>query len=105
MTTATLGQRLVLSGAALDEYRRKLDGMLQGLGSLGASTTWGAPEFQKFSDLLGQFDELKKAAPPEDGVVRNLRDRLGREFRIYKLLADNVRRQREAQRDETSEIT
>jgi len=103
MTTATLGQRLVLSGAALDEYRRKLDGILQELGSLGASTAWGRSELQKFSDLLGQFDELKKAAPPEEGVARNLWDRLDREFQVYKLLADNVRRQREAQRDQSPE--
>jgi hypothetical protein len=106
MTTAKLGQRLVLNGAALDEYRRKLDGLLQELGSLGASKrVWGPPELQKFSELLEQFEELKKTAPPEDGVARNLWSELDREFRLYKPLADNARRQREARRNQSAEAT
>lgn len=104
MTTAKLGQRWVLSGAALDEYRRKLNGMLQELGSLGASTgNWGRLELQKFSELLEQFEDLKKAAPPEDRMARNLWSQIDREFQLYKPLADNIRRQREAQRDQSSE--
>ena len=104
MTTVKLGERLVLSGAALDEYRSKLDGMLQELGALGTSKgTWSEPELQRFSELLERFEKLKKAAPPEDGVAQNLWHQLDREFRLYKPLADNMRQQREAQQDQSSE--
>jgi hypothetical protein len=107
-TTAKLGQRLVLNGTALDEFRQKLGGMLQELGSLGASRgVWNQAELQKFSELFDQFEELKKTVPPEDSVVQNLWAQLEREFRIYKPFADNIRRQREAteaQRGQSNEL-
>ncbi|PWT89457.1 MAG: hypothetical protein C5B56_07070, partial [Proteobacteria bacterium] len=37
MTTAKLGQQLVLSGDALEKFRQRLGGMLQDLGSLDHS--------------------------------------------------------------------
>lgn len=99
MTTLKLGQRLVLSGTALDAYRQKLSGMQQELGSLAAlKGSWGQAELQRFSELFEQFQELKKAIPPEDSAVQNLWSQLEREFRIYKALADSMVRQREAQR-------
>jgi hypothetical protein len=98
-TAVKLGQRLVLSGMALDAYRQKLDGMLQELRSLGASKgSWDQPELQKFSKLFEQFEELRKTVPPEDSAVQNLWGQLEREFRIYKSFADNIMHQREAPR-------
>jgi len=105
-TTAKLGERLALSGAALDEYRQNLAEMLQLLSSLGTSPqTWNEPEMRKFSELFEHFEELKKTVPPEDRVVENLWRQLEREFRIYKPLVDNVRREKEAraaQRDQST---
>jgi hypothetical protein len=105
-TTATLGQRLVLSGTALDEFRQKLGGMLQELGSLAAlKGRWNDAGLQRFSELFDQFEELRKAVPPEDSVVQNLWAQIEREFRIYKPFADSIRRQREAkdaQRDQSA---
>jgi len=90
-----------LSGTALDAYRQKLGGMLQELGSLGASRgRWDQPELQRFSELFGQFEELKKIVPPEDNVVQQLWGELEREFRIYKTFADSLMRQREARRNQ-----
>jgi len=84
-TTLKLGQRLVLSGTALDAYRQKLSGMQQELESLGAlKGNWGPAELQRFSELFEQFEDLKKAIPPEDSIVQNLWGQLEREFRIYK---------------------
>jgi membrane-associated protease RseP (regulator of RpoE activity) len=61
--TLKLGQRLVLSGTALDAYRQKLGGMLEELGSLGApKASWGQPELQRFSELFQQFGELQKTS-------------------------------------------
>jgi PDZ domain len=98
-TTVKLGQRLVLSGTALDAYRHKLDGMLQELRSLGASKgSWDQPELQRFSKLFEQFEELRKTVPPDDTAVQKLWGQLEREFRFYKSLADNISRQREGSR-------
>jgi hypothetical protein len=100
-----LGQRLVLTGTALDAYRQKLDGMLQELRSLGASKgSWDQPELQRFSKLFEQFEEFKKTVPPEDSVVQNLWGQLEHEFRIYKLFADNIMRQKEALRNQSTEL-
>jgi hypothetical protein len=103
-TTLRLGQRLVLSGTALDAYRQKLSGMQQELGSLAAlNGRWGQTELQRLSELFDQFEELKKTVPPNDSVVQNLWGRLEREFRTYKPLADRIARQREAQANHPSE--
>jgi hypothetical protein len=105
-TTATLGQRLVLSGTALDEFRQKLGGMLRELGSLAAlKERWNDAELQRFSELFDQFEELRKVVPPEDSIAQNLWAQLERELRIYKPFADSIRRQREAkdtQRDQST---
>jgi PDZ domain len=104
MTTVKLGQRLVLSGTALDAYRQKLDGMLQELESLGASKqSWDQPELQKFSELFEQFEELQKTVPPEDSVVLTLWGRLEREFKSYKSFADNIIRERNTQRGQATD--
>ena len=96
-TTAKLGQQLVLSGEALDEFRQKLGGMLQELGSLGALRgTWNDIDLNKFSDLFDRFDQMKKTVPPADDAVQRLWSELQREFTVYKPFADNLRRQREA---------
>jgi len=99
-TTAKLGQRLVLSGAALDAFRQKLGGMLQELGAFGdARRDWNDEELQRFSELFAQFEEMKKTVPPRDETVQKLWAELEREFKIYKTLADNLARQREARGD------
>jgi PDZ domain len=104
MTTVKLGQRLVLTGTALDAYRQKLDGMLQELESLGASKqSWDQPELQKFSELFEQFEELQKTVPPEDSVVQTLWGRLEREFKSYKSFADNIIRERKTQRGQATD--
>ena len=104
-TTAKLGQRLVLSGAPLDEFRQKLAGILQELESLQVPKgTWSQSELQRFSDLFDRFQDLKKTVPPEDTAVQNLWSQLERLFAIYKPSADNARRQREAQRVQETEL-
>jgi len=103
MTTLKLGQRLVLDGTALDAYRQKLNGMAQELESLGASKgSWTSGQLRAFSELYDRFAELKKIVPPEDGAVQNLWGQLEREFRVYKVFADQMVRQREAQRDQAT---
>jgi hypothetical protein len=60
--------------------------------------SWGQAELQRFSELVKQFEELKKTNPPDDSVVQTLWGQLEPEFRTYKALADSIVRQGEAQR-------
>jgi hypothetical protein len=95
--TVTLkpGRRLVLSGAALDAYRQKLRGMLDALSSLGDSNGWDESKRQRFADLFGQYDELKKVIPPADGEVQKLWGQLDRGVMGNKNVADRILNQRQ----------
>jgi hypothetical protein len=96
-TIVKLGQQLVLSGEALEEFRQKLGGMLRELGSLGALRgSWNDLDLRKFSDLFAQFEQMKTPVPPADDTVQRLWGQLEREFKVYKPFADNLRHQREA---------